>query len=325
MALVIAWWLSLGLCALLAAVCLHTYLDGRGQRKALAALQARVAQQDAALGQLGRAVALLGTAAATLPGELAPVVAAGATTSQRAALVPILPRLPVPAAGSSSKARAKDERTTVAAPRRLTEVEAQRLLDSLPAPGRSNMTLAEHIREHFTGLIRDAKKTVDVEHCNNGHSCHGAARDLCACPCVACDRRRTLLTQAQRMWGLPHAVRMWGEPREAWALQSGARSLTIALRFDALREAAEARGLPVDHCAGRACKAAGGCACACDACVRLRSFLARAERPPSILAEEEAALSADDLARADALAVKLGLTQKEAIGLCLVAWGAESP
>jgi hypothetical protein len=182
------------------------------------------------------------------------------------------------------------------------------------------MTLAEHIAEHFAGLLRDAKKTVSVDHCCKGPACYGGTWDVCACPCLACDRRRTLLTQAQRLWGLPHPVRMQGETRDAWALRSGTRSLAAAVRFGALREAAEARGLPVDHCAGRACKATGGCACPCDACTRLRSFLARAELPPSLVAEGEAALSPDDLARVDALATKLGITRQEAIGLCLVAW-----
>jgi hypothetical protein len=301
----LVWWLSLGLCVLVAAVCVHLYLDGRGQRRALSSLQARVARQDAVLGQLGRAVALLGNGT--------PPVDDGA--AHRRAL---FAAEPVHAAS--------DEWPTVTIPRRLTDEEGRRLLDSLPAPSRSNMTLAEHIAEHFGGLLRDAGKTVGVDHCCKAPACYGATSDVCACPCLACDRRRTLLTQSQRTWGLPHAVRMRGEARDAWALRSGARSLTFAARFEALREAAEARGQPVDHCAGRACKQTGGCACACGPCVRLRSFLARAEQQPPPPGDADATLCADDRTRADALAARLGISQDEALGLCLVAWrGADVP
>jgi len=307
MPLVLVWWLSLGLCVLLAAVCLHLYLDCRGQRRALLSLQARVAQQDAVLGQLGRTLALLGSGT--------PPVVDG--TAPRRALFAAAPE-PLHAAS--------DKRPTATIPRRLTDEEGRRLLESLPAPRRSNMTLAEHVAEHFGGLIRDAGKTAGVDHCCKAPSCYGAAPDVCACPCLSCDRRRALLTQAQRMWGLPHAVRMQGETRDAWALRSGARSLTAAARFQALREAAEARGRPVDHCAGRACKQRGGCACACDACTRLRSFLARAEREPPPVADVDATLGPDDRTRADALAARLGISQNEALGLCLVAWrGADVP
>ena len=308
MALVLVWWLSLGLCVLLAAACVHLYLDGRGQRQALVSLQARVAQQDAVLGQLGRAVALLGTGAPPFPAE----------PTQRAATVASSTRRPRTASAESTR----DEWSTVSIPRRLTEEEGLRLLEALPAPRRSNMTVAEHIAEHFGGLLRDARKNVDVDHCGKAPACYGATSDVCGCPCVACDRRRRLLTQSQRMWGLPHAVRMRGEARDAWALRSGARSLTAATRFQALREAAEARGLHVDHCAGRACKQRSGCACACDVCVRLRSFLARAEAPPPPVADDDATLTLDDRSRVDALAARLGISQDEALGLCVAAWRA---
>jgi hypothetical protein len=45
-----------------------------------------------------------------------------------------------------------------------------------------------------------------------------------------------------------------------------------AARFGALCREARAQGLPVEHCNGRACKSAGGCACACDSCARLHAF-----------------------------------------------------
>src|SRR6185312_1223869 len=125
----------------------------------------RVAQQDAMLGQLGRAVALLGNGT--------PPVAGGPEPVQTAS----------------------DDWPTVTIPRRLTDDEGRRLLESLPTPRRSNMTLAEHVAEHFGGLLRDAGKTVDVDHCCKAPACHGATPDVCACPCLSCDRRRTLLTQ----------------------------------------------------------------------------------------------------------------------------------
>src|ERR1700733_1042999 len=51
-------WVNVGLGAFLAVVCLMLYVDGRGRRKTVKALEATIAAQDIAIGALSRAMLL---------------------------------------------------------------------------------------------------------------------------------------------------------------------------------------------------------------------------------------------------------------------------
>ena len=214
MAFGIAWWLPVGVSALLAVLCGLLFIDARGQRKALArlqeqgaALQARVAQQEAAIGRLTSAFAPL---------------ALVEDTSQRSALAPAQPRTdPVP---PTSAVRARDvahvvpieEPRALVMPDKTREARLRLLLRSRPFP--DGTTLAESMRQKFHGIL-DEERYPNVRHCQ-GPTCCPGAWDVCACPCATCNARRYALTLTQRLFRAHVPFdRLPGEKPEAWALR----------------------------------------------------------------------------------------------------------
>ena len=255
MALLLAW-VALGACVVLATVCVGLLYDGRGQRKALGAaeamigaLQARVAQQEAAIGRL--------------TGAFAPL-ALVEDTSKRTALAPVPPTSEV-RARNAAHAPVEMARALVM-PDKTREARFRLLLRSRPFP--DGVTLAQCLRDKFYGIL-DEERYANVRHCQ-GATCFPGAWEVCACPCAACNARRYALTLAQRLFrGHLPFTRLPGEEPESWALR-------LAL-------AEETYGVP------------------------------------SLVAEGEASLTSEDLARVDAFAAERGITRREAIVLCVLA------
>jgi hypothetical protein len=177
-----------------------------------------------------------------------------------------------PEAWELRRAYEESPRTSAPSPPRWCSVEPAHPVALMSA------ALVSHVQHRidarFVAMVdRAVHAGVDTKHCR-GSECD-PNKATCSCPCIPCDRRRTLYEQAETEVMAPT-----GEAAERAREQSPTLGAKVEQRWHELQILAEVNGKPAFHCESGTCggESATICECVCEGCVRALDLLIHAER-----------------------------------------------